>query len=340
MIASIPESNPLSFSSLASTLAKERLATSFVEASLTPVGHRFIGSPVLADSSLDIGRVNGGTTHIFPSDKISAMSAAKLEPSASPVVYQTLVSSGAYSVASFVPMANFCCFVRRRHDTLASSSTRADRSSSASFRNPSACFSSIPTWVIAVPRAPSVISWRWLSAPATKASNAPSPITPTTIRIHPTVAMRLAMTEIMGLGARNPVTGSIAPMTRGFISSKTTPSATTAVQINSQTKYACRRECQWFLPAMSIALLTEAGASECDKEMNEAMSLVKSLAVMGAIWLVLIIRVPAKYRSGTLIDSHWEVFAGKRSRMTSSGRHCSSNIEASKRNPVQTITRS
>lgn len=66
----------------------------------------------------------------------------------------------------------------------------------------------------------------------------------------------------------------------------------------------------------------------------------KSLAVMGAIWLVLIIRVPAKYRSGTLIDSHWEVFAGKRSRMTSSGRHWSSNIEASKRNPVQTITRS
>jgi hypothetical protein len=40
---------------------------------------------------------------------------------------------------------------------------------------------------------------------------------------------------------------------------------------------------------MSIALLTESGASEGDRETNEAISLVKLLAVMGAIWLALIV---------------------------------------------------
>ncbi len=49
------------------------------------------------------------------------------------------------------------------------------------------------------------------------------------------------------------------------------------------------------------------------------------------------ISVPAKYRPGTLVDSHSGVCAGKRSLNTSSG---SGSIDGSNRNPVQTITRS
>ena len=52
------------------------------------------------------------------------------------------------------------------------------------------------------------------------------------------------------------------------------------------------------------------------------------------------ISVPAKYSPGTLVDSHSGVWAGNRSSITSSGRQSPSKIEESKRNPVQTITRS
>lgn len=50
--------------------------------------------------------------------------------------------------------------------------------------------------------------------------------------------------------------------------------------------------------------------------------------------------VPAKYRSGTLGDSHASVCAGNRSLIVSSGRHSSANKDASNLNPVARITRS
>ena len=50
--------------------------------------------------------------------------------------------------------------------------------------------------------------------------------------------------------------------------------------------------------------------------------------------------VPAKYRPGTLTDSHASVCAGNRSLIVSSGRQESSKIDASNRNPVQASTRS
>ena len=52
------------------------------------------------------------------------------------------------------------------------------------------------------------------------------------------------------------------------------------------------------------------------------------------------VSVPAKYRPGTLTDSHSAVCAGNRSLMVSSGRQSSAKIEASNRKPVQAITRS
>ena len=52
------------------------------------------------------------------------------------------------------------------------------------------------------------------------------------------------------------------------------------------------------------------------------------------------VSVPAKYRPGTLTDSHSAVSAGNRSLMVRSGRQSSAKIDASIRKPVQVITRS
>ena len=135
-------SKPRLFNSLIRCSAKFRLISSFVDIMLTPRSNGFMGSPNFPAERIAIISPGGCTT--TPVSFIaSAKSTAKASASASPARVQKLAPSefgGNFPNAD--ARSDFSLLLNRRQATLASISTRAVCSSSASFFNFSESFRS------------------------------------------------------------------------------------------------------------------------------------------------------------------------------------------------------